>query len=153
MSVKQGGNTIAGGGTVDQTYNPASTNAQSGTAVAGAIANMVTTNDLSAVHVVIETGTSGNNWYRKWSDGWLEQGGIADYGSDARSTNATITFPKAFSNTNYTIQYLAQRSGTSGNCNGASGCRNKSKTGIYLAWYGNGSNDYMRYFNWYAAGF
>jgi len=43
MSVKQGGNTIAGASTVDQTYDGTSTNAQSGTAVAGAIANMVTT--------------------------------------------------------------------------------------------------------------
>lgn len=37
MSVKQGGNTIAGGGTVDQTYDGTSTNAQSGVAVAQAI--------------------------------------------------------------------------------------------------------------------
>ena len=43
MSVKQGGNTIAGGVTVDQTYDATSANAQSGTAVAGAISNMVTT--------------------------------------------------------------------------------------------------------------
>lgn len=35
MSVKQGGNTIAGGGSVDQTYDGTSANAQSGVAVAG----------------------------------------------------------------------------------------------------------------------
>ena len=37
MSVKQGGNTIAGASTVDQTYDGTSSNAQSGVAVAQAI--------------------------------------------------------------------------------------------------------------------
>lgn len=46
MSVKQGGNTIAGGGTVDQTYDGTSSNAQSGTAVAGAIATKADDNDV-----------------------------------------------------------------------------------------------------------
>ena len=34
-------------------------------------------------------------WYRQWSDGWLEQGGI--------STGQTVAFLKAFANTNYTL--------------------------------------------------
>lgn len=37
MSVKQGGNTIAGASAVDQTYDGTSSNAQSGIAVAQAI--------------------------------------------------------------------------------------------------------------------
>lgn len=42
MTLYLGTNPIAGGGTVDQTYDGTSTNAQSGTAVAGAISNMAT---------------------------------------------------------------------------------------------------------------
>lgn len=49
MSVKQGGNTIAGASTVDQVYDGTSTNAQSGTAVAGAISNMVTTDTAQTI--------------------------------------------------------------------------------------------------------
>lgn len=35
------------------------------------------TNKLNSMKYVIETGKSedGNQWYRKWSDGWIEQGG------------------------------------------------------------------------------
>ena len=35
------------------------------------------------------------NWYRKWSDGFIEQGGYV-------SAKSTVTFPTAFSTTNYT---------------------------------------------------
>ena len=43
---------------------------------------------------VVETWRSddGSSWYRKYSDGWLEQGGT--FGS---GTSGTIMFPKAFS--------------------------------------------------------
>ena len=33
--------------------------------------------DLSEVHTVVETYSSGSSWYRIWSDGWCEQGGVA----------------------------------------------------------------------------
>lgn len=46
---------------------------------------------------VYETYVSGTNWYRVWSDGWIEQGGIKTV-----SAETTVTLPKAFSNTNYT---------------------------------------------------
>lgn len=41
---------------------------------------------------------NGKTWYRVWPDGWIEQGGEA-----AAGTSVTITFPKAFKNTNYTV--------------------------------------------------
>jgi hypothetical protein len=51
-------------------------------------------------HFVIETYISedGNSWYRKYSDGWIEQGGL-----QVASQQGTITFLKAFSNMNYTF--------------------------------------------------
>lgn len=47
---------------------------------------------------VVESGCDDNgNWWRKYADGWIEQGGfINGYGG-------TITFPKAFSDTKYTF--------------------------------------------------
>lgn len=46
----------------------------------------------------------GATWYRWYSDGWLEQGGVTGAISN---TNTTITFPKAFANTNYSISAIA----------------------------------------------
>ena len=47
---------------------------------------------------VTETYVSGTSWYRVWSDGWIEQGGRI-----TSTSSTSITFPKKFSNTNYTI--------------------------------------------------
>lgn len=44
---------------------------------------------------ITETWRSGTEWYRVWSDGWIEQGG--------HGTGGTCTFNKSFSNTNYTF--------------------------------------------------
>ena len=45
------------------------------------------------VKYVTETFNDGTNWYRKWSDGWLEQGGVNNTGT---SGNVTITFLKPY---------------------------------------------------------
>lgn len=49
---------------------------------------------------ITETWSNGTSWYRKYSDGWIEQGG--EYTKE-RDTNITVTFPVAFKDTNYTI--------------------------------------------------
>lgn len=54
--------------------------------------------------VIVETKMSGANWYRRWSDGWLEQGGILSITADTAGTKKTLTFPKPFANTNYVLQ-------------------------------------------------
>lgn len=64
---------------------------------------------------VNETWKNGSNWYRKYSDGFIEQGG--DFTKN-RDTNITVTFPVAFRDTDYTIataQY-AQQTGNSPAC-------------------------------------
>lgn len=59
--------------------------------------------DVSAIPTpkayVTETwkSTDGTSWYHKWSNGFIEQGGIIT------SAIGTITFPTAFKTTNYTI--------------------------------------------------
>lgn len=44
---------------------------------------------------VTKTWRSGTEWYRVWSDGWIEQGG--------HGTGSACTFSKPFSNKNYTF--------------------------------------------------
>lgn len=51
--------------------------------------------DNGTIHIV-ETWKSDASWYRKYSDGWIEQGGLM-------STSNTVTFHVAFSNTNYYV--------------------------------------------------
>ena len=42
--------------------------------------------------VCVSTWRSGDNWYRKYSDGWIEQGGKI-----ARAVTVTVTFHQAYS--------------------------------------------------------
>lgn len=44
---------------------------------------------------VTQAWRSGTQWYRRWSDGWIEQGG--------HGSGNTCTFPIVFSDTNYTF--------------------------------------------------
>ena len=65
-------------------------------------------NDIKA-HVVVEfqapTSANGYTWYRKYADGWVEQGGITNDISVAGNsgTNIDITLPIIMVDTNYNI--------------------------------------------------
>lgn len=54
----------------------------------------------SSVPHVVETYDSGTDWYRLWSDGWCEQGGVYTVTS---ASPHTILLLKTMSNTNYNI--------------------------------------------------
>ena len=57
---------------------------------------------------IVQNYKSGTTWRRVWSDGWIEQGGKVTV---TRSNyKATLTFSKAFSDTNYNIMFTAQSS-------------------------------------------
>lgn len=66
-------------------------------------------NDLNAHKVVaFQAPTSENNytWYRKYADGWVEQGGhdtTTRTTSAAQSAQTIITFPVTFADTSYTF--------------------------------------------------
>lgn len=68
----------------------------------------VASSSLTACQVVTQTYVSGTNWYRVYSDGWIEQGGRVSISQDAQTT---VTLLKAFSNTNYTALISACRTG------------------------------------------
>lgn len=51
---------------------------------------------------ITETWHEGTEWYRKWSDGWIEQGGYIATTSSVVN-GKIVTFPIAFSDANYTL--------------------------------------------------
>lgn len=103
MSVRQGSSIIAGGIQIDNTPTSSSTNAVSSGGVYSALANKVSTG-----HEVIEfqAPTAQNNytWYRKYADGWVEQGGKTTQTATS-SVNAAILLPVEMQGTEYTITF------------------------------------------------
>lgn len=64
--------------------------------------------------VVIQNYVNGTSWYRVWSDGWIEQGGRAYVYFSSSTANdgdnvTTISFLKAFTNTNYMPVFTIER--------------------------------------------
>jgi len=59
---------------------------------------------------VVETYVNGTEWYRVYSDGWVEQGGRF---SSADKANTTVTFLRPFANTDYT-PIVGQQFGVNG---------------------------------------
>lgn len=55
----------------------------------------------AGIRTVVSADVNGTSWYRVWSDGWIEQGGMVSYAGNIVSV--TTTFLKPFSNANYTI--------------------------------------------------
>lgn len=55
---------------------------------------------------VVETYRNGTEWYRVWSDGWIEQGG---YFEKKRDTALIITFLKPYADENYTLTDMLAR--------------------------------------------
>ena len=64
------------------------------------IDNAVTDINRLSKSYVVENYVNGASWYRVWSDGWCEQGGIATLTTTA---GVSITFLKPFVNTNYEV--------------------------------------------------
>ena len=99
------------------------------------------------VKYVTETYNDGTNWYRKWSDGWVEQGGSG-------TTGSTKTFYLPFSDTSY-LFIPAFKLGSTGNAWGFT-IRSGSftTTSVYIASgdAGSGSTTSNQNYNWYACG-
>lgn len=69
----------------------------------------------AGVRTVVETYQSGDSWYRKWSDGYCEQGGVFPSGSD---TTQTLTLLVPYASTTYQVWYCG--CGTNNNADGSS---------------------------------
>lgn len=112
------------------------------------------TDELWAVEipVVVETYDDGNgNWYRLWSDGWVEQGGVLS-SSLWSSVNSfiTLTFLKPFMNTTYTFLKTIS-SNYQSNLNAMNFAYNNKTTSTISV--GGCPSNYINEQNWYACGY
>lgn len=57
---------------------------------------------------IIETYSNGDDWYRVWSDGWIEQGGQS---YNAVDSEITIQLHKPYTNSDY---FITQTTGFNG---------------------------------------
>lgn len=94
---------------------------------------------------VTETWRSGSNWYHKWSDGLIEQGGVATVGIN---NFAPITFPHPFSDTHYSISGHAEEDVVNTSVIGSKvtndPVRSNTSCGLRLTWSsGSGDSGYM----------
>lgn len=100
---------------------------------------------LESRRYVKETGKSSNgkNWYRKWSDGWIEQGGVHTFSG---TNKQTVVFMKSFSDTNYIALFTAgSRSGSGADISIYLTDKGTSSVGVMPDRSGN--------LNWYACGY
>lgn len=88
---------------------------------------------------ITETWVSGTSGYRIWSDGFIEQWGKIHLSGE--SSYHTLTFKKAFKNTNYNVQTASWGTTDRHAC-----MKNKTTTSVQLAAWNN-DND------WYAFGY
>lgn len=58
--------------------------------------------------VVVETGTSGNWYYRKWSDGTAECWGRYVFNVTATEMSFAVSFPFTFADTNAVVNITAR---------------------------------------------
>lgn len=92
---------------------------------------------------VTETWRSGTSGYRIWSDGFIEQWGKIHLSGEA--LYHTLTFEKAFKNTNYNVQTASWGITDRHAC-----MKNKTTTSVQLAaWSDDNDNDN----DWYAFGY
>lgn len=67
-------------------------------------ADVATKLEDSTVHITNTWKSSDNrSWYRKYSDGWIEQGGEKFFGSGAVSRTVTTSLNTNFASTSYTV--------------------------------------------------
>lgn len=92
---------------------------------------------------VTKTWRSGTEWYRVWSDGFIEQGG--------HGTGSACTFSKPFSNKNYTFN-VQPSSGYSSHPDWIAAYEkrpSRTTTGTEISWYEGGDQGW----DWRASGY
>lgn len=98
---------------------------------------------------VVAESYGDNSWYRKYSDGWIEQGGYSTGG--IYTSPATLTFPMAFSSAQYTIVGTGCQDNV-GHHSINIHFKNRTRTSVKAVSAVNGAVDESRNFTWYACG-
>lgn len=105
---------------------------------------------------VVETGRSedGTAWYRKWSDGWIEQGGFLQ-GSYGSTVTIPIILPTPFTGTDYNVQITGYGTRTAGDnlANVVVGYISKTETTINAATRRISEGENLRGLSWQACGY
>lgn len=107
--------------------------------LSGAPDGTLTWDEKEIIRLVSKNEPNSGTWYRKYSDGWVEQGGVV-YGE------TTVTFPIAMKDAGYTITTSCDR--YSANAGQAIAVTyNKTATSITIQprWNGSGSSDIFVY--------
>lgn len=103
---------------------------------------------------VVKNYSNGSAWYRIWSDGWIEQGGIISIPNFTTSAEKTINLLLPYSNTNYSC-YTQLMSGSTNwawvqSCN----VKEKSTTSFSLGFYGTSTGSIAAHKRqWFACGY
>lgn len=95
--------------------------------------------------VVIQNYISGTNWYRVWSDGWIEQGGRVYMEKDS---TVTVSLPKAFTTTNYIVFTQSGQTETNDEWNNGAKVISKAVSSIQIQIRGRAGNR-----DWFACGY
>lgn len=114
---------------------------------AGKLADIITRD---RQYYLVDSWTNTNKgWYRKYSDGWLEQGGYISTNNNARAWGTTtITFHTPFKDTNYNCSLISN--GISDGAYGVGGYPNSFTTkSCEMQIYNNGGQTEF----WYACGY
>jgi len=99
----------------------------------------------AGIRTVTDTYKNGANWYRKWSDGFIEQGGTIAV------SNTTVQLIIPFTNTNYSVQ--ANPSAGQTNQSSVTYHNTKTLTSFNLINYLSISGVYANNVDWEAKGF
>ena len=97
---------------------------------------------------VVESYHNGTEWYRIYSDGWCEQGGVVS--SPATDSSNSVSLLRGFTDTNYSL--LVTENGTTIN-NQASGSFTCLKRVSSFQLYNNGYGYSGHTVNWFACGY
>lgn len=100
---------------------------------------------------IVETWHEGTEWYRVWSDGFIDQGGSLE--SSSAISNKTISLPKEMPNANYSLTITANTRGGWA-ARSYMGYQEKTATsfGLKCDSYGDDGNRFRGY-SWIAAGY
>ena len=100
---------------------------------------------------VTQTWRSGAQWYRRWSDGWLEQGGMLklEVWTGGNNPNRTFSLPTAFSNTIYTTVVT----GEGGYGFATLKIVSQTTSSVTVTGTGASTNDYVSYVHFYCSGY
>ena len=103
---------------------------------------------------VVESGSSGSTWYRKYKSGWIEQGGytVRDSSGGDYSKQTNVTFLKAFTQTPLQILVSPYTPSYADGINFVLKAYNASTTGFVYFWQGGDNRHYIIGSFWYACG-